>query len=170
MQNQTFCPVMSPTSAVAVEYDYILILIIVEPLGSAELPKCPTVNLESLVFQKLYFHIIKWCPGIRWLLFFFHFPMPCTIESNIDPPKFNSRRGRCPLSENSFTNQKVSGPGFYQLFMLNVNLRKQSFEFLQFWDQHRSSFSQISPAGGSFSYVPVNRLSLIHISEPTRPY
>ena len=30
-------------------------------------------------------------------------------------------------------------------------------EFLQFWDQHRGSFSRISPAGWSFSYAPANR-------------
>ena len=46
---------------------------------------------------------------------------------------------------------------FYQLLLQDLDLRKQSTEFLQFWDQHRSSFSQISPAGGSFSYVPANR-------------
>ena len=30
-------------------------------------------------------------------------------------------------------------------------------EFLQFWDQHRGSFSHISPSGGSYSYAPANR-------------
>ena len=30
-------------------------------------------------------------------------------------------------------------------------------EFLQFWDQHRGSFSRISAAGWSFSYAPANR-------------
>ena len=30
-------------------------------------------------------------------------------------------------------------------------------EFLQFWDQHRSSLSQILPAGGSYSYAPANK-------------
>ena len=30
-------------------------------------------------------------------------------------------------------------------------------EFLQFWYQHRGSFSETSPAGWSFSYAPANR-------------
>ena len=30
-------------------------------------------------------------------------------------------------------------------------------EFLQFWDQHRGSFSRISAAGGSYSYAPANK-------------
>ena len=30
-------------------------------------------------------------------------------------------------------------------------------EFLQFWDQHRGSFSRISAAGWSLSYAPANR-------------
>ena len=83
--------------------------------------------------------------------------MACTVKSKLCPPKLNSWRGRCQVSWNSFTNQSVSGPEFDQLLMQDVHLRKQSMEFLQFWDQHRSSFPQISPAGWSFSYVPANK-------------
>ena len=83
--------------------------------------------------------------------------MACWVESDFCPPKFNSRRGRWTISQNIFTNQRVSGPDFDQLWLQDFHLWKQSLEFLQFWDQHRSSFSQISPAGGSFSYVPANR-------------
>ena len=45
--------------AVAVEYIIILIIIIVEPGEFAQLQRCPTVELESLFFQKRYFHTIK---------------------------------------------------------------------------------------------------------------
>ena len=83
--------------------------------------------------------------------------MPWRVESDFYPPKFNSRRGRWTTSYNIITNQGVSGPEFHQLFLQDVHLRKQSMEFLQLRDQHRSSFSRISAAGWSFSYAPANR-------------
>ena len=72
-------------------------------------------------------------PGIRSCCSFSIFLMPW-VESDFHPLKFNSWRGRCEDSEKLFTNQSVSGPVFYQLLLQDVNLRKQSIEFLQFWD------------------------------------
>ena len=83
--------------------------------------------------------------------------MASRVESDFYPPKFTPWRGRWTTSWNIITNQGVSGPEFHQLFLQNIHLRKQSMEFLQFWDQHRGSFSRISPAGWSFSYAPANR-------------
>ena len=118
---------------------------------------CPTVQLDSSCFWIFTFTPRSDEPANRNLLLLGRFPMACRVESDFCPPKFNSWRGRCPLSLNSFTNQSVSGPEFCQMLMLNVHLRKQSIEFLQFSDQHRGSFSQISPAGWSFSYAPANK-------------
>ena len=73
------------------------------------------------------------------------------------PPFFEEWRGRWTTSWNIITNEGVSGPEFVQLFLQDVHLRKQFMEFLQFWDQHRGSFSRISAAGWSFSYAPANR-------------
>ena len=44
---------------VVVEYIIILMIIIVELLELVQLQMCPTVQLESSFFQKLYFHTIK---------------------------------------------------------------------------------------------------------------
>ena len=83
--------------------------------------------------------------------------MPWRVEFDFYPPKFNSQRGRCQLSSYIFTNQSVSGAVFDHMLLHDVHVRKQSNDILQFRDQHRSSFSQISAAGWSFSYAPANR-------------